>query len=489
MTITTPDWVKHAIFYQIFPDRFARSTRVAPQAGVQFKPWGALPEEQGFQGGDLYGVIEKLDYLSELGVNAIYLNPIFSSAANHRYHTFDYYHVDPLLGGDEALRQLLSQAHDRDIRIVLDGVFNHASRGFWQFHHILENGPNSPYIDWFIVENWPLRPYDDEGRPHNYAAWWGLPALPKLNTQNKDVQAFLFDVAHHWIDFGIDGWRLDVPMEIDDDEFWREFRRTVKAANPDAYICGEVWGDARRWLQGDQFDSVMNYIFSWSTMSFFGAKTLRSDYHRDHLNFDPLDAPTFADTISYMHGLYDWEINLAQLNLLDSHDTARALWIMGEDVSALKLCALFQMTMPGAPCIYYGDEIGLSAGDDPYCRGAFPWYREYDWNQELLDHYRKATALRHRHEVLRTGSFEKIYAQEKSFAFLRKLNHEVACVVFNAGETEVEVSLGDVAENAKGISEIWPARAEDGGSPYNDVGDSLKLNVPARSAKILAWNV
>ena len=229
MTINTPDWVKNAIFYQIFPDRFARSPRTQHPRGVEFKPWGSPPEEQGFQGGDLLGIIDKLDYLQALGINALYLNPIFASAANHRYHTFDYFQVDPLLGGNEALRELLDEAHAREMRVVLDGVFNHASRGFWPFHHLLENGNASPYLDWFIIHDWPLRPYSsDRDNPANYEAWWNLPALPKLNTDNPGVRDYIFEVTRYWLEFGIDGWRLDVPAEIDDDDFWRQFRRLAR---------------------------------------------------------------------------------------------------------------------------------------------------------------------------------------------------------------------------------------------------------------------
>ena len=347
MGITTPDWVKHAIFYQIFPDRFARSDRTQPPPGLTFKPWGSSPEEQGFQGGNLRGIVDKLDYLQELGVTALYLNPIFVSAANHRYHTFDYFQVDPLLGGNQALRELLDEAHSRQMRVVLDGVFNHASRGFWPFHHILENGPDSPYLGWFIINGWPLRPYSsDKNNPPNYEAWSNLPALPKLNTNNEGARAYIFEVTRHWVEFGIDGWRLDVPAEIDDDDFWREFRQVVKRTNPEAYLCGEIWEEAQRWLQGDQFDSVMNYIFMGAALSFFGGQTLRPGYKRPQLKLEPLTAPALAQVIDWMHGLYDWEVNFVQLNLLDSHDTARALWIVSEDQSALRLAVLFQMTMP-----------------------------------------------------------------------------------------------------------------------------------------------
>ena len=211
MAVHTPDWVKHAVFYQVFPDRFARSERTRHPRGIHFAPWGSPPENQGFQGGDLLGIVDNLDYLTALGINALYLNPVFASASNHRYHTYDYYTVDPLLGGNVALRELLDAAHNRDMHVILDGVFNHASRGFWAFHHILETGGNSPYLDWFHVNNWPLHPYPpNEHIPPNYAAWWGLPALPKLNVANPGVRDYLLDVAAYWIEFGADGWRLDV---------------------------------------------------------------------------------------------------------------------------------------------------------------------------------------------------------------------------------------------------------------------------------------
>ena len=483
MSINTPDWVKHAIFYQIFPDRFARSPRLKHPRGITFKPWGSPPEGQGFQGGDLLGIVDRLDYLQELGVTALYLNPIFASAANHRYHTYDYMAVDPLLGGDAALRELLDQAHARHMRVVLDGVFNHAGRGFWPFHHILENGPDSPYLDWFTIHGWPLHPYcSDAGHPCNYEAWWQLPALPKLNTNNPGVRDYLLGVARHWVEFGIDGWRLDVPNEIDDDEFWREFRRTVKAVNPEAYIVGEIWEEARRWLQGDQFDAVMNYIFAWSAMSFFGGRTLRPDYSHAHLRLGRLDAPALAGVVDWMHGLYDWAVNHVQLNLLDSHDMARALWIMGEDKSALRLCVLFQMTMPGAPCIYYGDEIGLSAAGDPYCRQAFPWEQEEAWDRDLLAFYRRATALRQRYPVLRTGTFQTLEARDEVYAFRRKLDRQEAVVIFNAGAEAAALNLAVPGIESAALSQAWPA----GGGELCQVDDGrVRVTVPGREALVL----
>ncbi len=283
----TPDWVRDAVFYQIFPDRFARSLSVAKPRHLD--EWGATPTYHGYQGGDLIGVTEHLDYLQDLGASAIYFTPVFQSASNHRYHTHDYEKVDPMLGGNEALKRLIDQAHARGIRIVLDGVFNHASRGFFQFHDIMENGPNSAYLDWFHVSGFPLNAYDTEKQP-NYGAWWGLPALPKFNTGCPDVRAFLWGIGRKWIDFGIDGWRLDVANEINDDSFWREFRHRVKSGNPDAYIVGEVWTDAPHWLQGDMWDAVMNYHFTRACIAFFVAEDVDQDELR-RTSLHPVGAP------------------------------------------------------------------------------------------------------------------------------------------------------------------------------------------------------
>jgi cyclomaltodextrinase len=482
MSIHTPDWVKHAVFYQIFPDRFARSPRLDRPRGIKLKPWGSPPQEQGFQGGDLLGIVDKLDYLEALGITALYLNPIFASATNHRYHTYDYFQVDPLLGGNAALRELLDQAHARKIRVILDGVFNHASRGFWAFHHILENGPKSPYLDWFIVRGWPLRPYSSTPkRPPNYECWWKLPALPKFNIKNPGVRDYILNVARHWIEFGIDGWRLDVPEEIDDPEFWRQFRQVVKKANPEAYICGEIWHPAQEWLRGDRFDAVMNYPFSRAALGFFGADTLKTDYKPGNYELKPLDAPAFADQIDRMFALYDWQVNQVQLNLLDSHDTARVLWIVAGDQSVLRLCLLFQITMPGAPCIYYGDEIGMTGAADPHCRAAFPWPDENQWDSALLTFYRRAIALRHRYPVLRTGTFQRLLARDGVYAFSRTLEQQGAVVIFNTNAQATHLNL-KIANMRRGqvFEGVW------NGGRYEVRGRELSgITVPARDAAIL----
>lgn len=479
----TPEWVHHAIFYQIFPDRFARSERITHPDGIHFKEWGASPAEQGYQGGDLLGIVDRLDYLEALGVDALYLNPVFASASNHRYHTYDYLSVDPLLGGDEALRELLDAAHRRGMRVVLDGVFNHASRGFWPFHHVLENGGDSPYIDWFHIEDWPLNPYPNaEGQAPNYAAWWGLHALPKLNVSNPGVRDYLLHVAKHWIEFGADGWRLDVPEEIDDAHFWRAFRAAVRDANPEAYLVGEIWHDAQEWLRGDRFDGIMNYVLSRAALGFFGEQTLRTDYEPGGYALQPLSAADFAATIDHSMSIYKKKVVLAQLNLLDSHDTARALWILDGDETALRLCVLFQMVMPGAPCIYYGDEIGMTGATDPYCRAAFPWGDEAQWNESLLHHYRKAIRLRKEHAALRIGDHRTVYAQGGVYGCIRTLSGETLLALFNTNRKPAVVSLsasGWATEGSRWTG-VWNR-----GDYAVQSGTLAGVEIPARDGLVL----
>ncbi len=477
-SVQVPEWVKDAVFYQIFPDRFARSERVPKPSGLE--PWDTPPTGHGYKGGDLLGVAEHLDYLVDLGVNAIYFNPIFQSASNHRYHTHDYYRVDPMLGGNQALRVLLDEAHARNIRVILDGVFNHASRGFFQFHDILENGINSAYLDWFTVEQWPLQPYG--GRNSGYRSWWGNPALPKLNTDTPAVREFIFDIARTWIEFGIDGWRLDVPGEIDDDAFWREFRRVVRQANPEAYIVGEIWHDAERWLQGDQFDAVMNYGISRAAAGFFARDTFDRYYRPGGFRLTPLGARAFSNEIERLMHLYPWPITQVQFNLLDSHDTDRFINQVGGDKTVLQLALLFMLSLPGAPCIYYGTEIGMAGGHDPDCRGAFPWQAPETWDRELLAATKRAIALRREHVALRHGTFAPLYSHEDVVAFGRQAPDEGAVVVFNAGAEARVISMDVEGLLPDGMLEdLWTGRAG-----RVSRGVMRHLEVPPRSGLVFA---
>lgn len=438
--INTPDWVKHAVFYQIFPDRFARSSSLIKPNNLE--PWDSPPTTEGYKGGDLLGVVEHLDHIQQLGATAIYFTPIFQSASNHRYHTHDYYQVDPLLGGNAALHTLLTEAHKRDIKVVLDGVFNHSSRGFFQFNDILENGPHSPWLDWFFVEDWPLSAYDG-GKPANYVSWVGNRALPKFNTDNPQVREFIMQVAEYWITQGIDGWRLDVPFEITTEGFWTEFRQRVKAINPEAYIVGEVWRDARQWLQGDQFDGVMNYLFTSAVIAFTSGTRVVQELVEDR-SYDPIpaiDARTYAERIDALLQLYAWDITVTQLNLLDSHDTARLLNIASGDKASVVLATLLLMTYPGAPSIFYGDEIGLPGGQDPDCRRTIPWDQPETWDTNVLRYHKELIALRHAHPVLRTGAYRSLYADDAVYVCARTSADETHIVAVNVAEEDRNVTV------------------------------------------------
>ena len=438
----TPDWVKNAIFYQIFPDRFAKSDHLEKPTHIE--PWDAPLTRHGFKGGDLLGVIEKLDYLQDLGVNAVYFNPIFMSAANHRYHPYDYYQVDPILGGNKVFFELLEEAHRRNMHIVLDGVFNHASRGFFQFNHILENGEKSPYLDWFHVYGFPMNAY--QGKP-NYSCWWNLPALPQFNTDNPQVRQFLFEVARHWIALGVDGWRLDVPFEINDESFWRQFRTATKLPNSDAYLVGEIPSEAQDWLQGDMFDGVMNYQFTAACVGFFGLGSRDEAMISGMMGLPEvpsLDAAGFAQRTKELLEIYPRQNALAQLNLMDSHDMPRFLSMVSGNKAAFKLATLFQMTYPGAPCIYYGNEIGLLGGRDPENRAAFPW-DEARWDHDLRKAIKDFAHIRQAHPVLRTGEYVPVYAEGRRLVILRHLEGARMLIAFNAdgGEWDLNLPLGE----------------------------------------------
>lgn len=479
MAVQVPDWVKDAVFYQIFPDRFAHSERIAKPSNLE--SWDSTPTRYGFKGGDLLGIAEHLSYLEELGITAIYLNPIFQSTANHRYHTHDYFRVDPILGGDEAFRYFLDAAHDRGMRVVLDGVFNHASRGFLQFNDILENGEASPYLDWFIVKGFPLRPYDGKKKA-NYESWWNNRALPKLNTDNPQVSSFIFDVAEYWLKQGIDGWRLDVPLEIKTPGFWEEFRRRVKRLNPDAYILAEIWEEARPWLQGEHFDAVMNYPFNRACYGFFGGEMLVTSVRPGGFKLKRMEGRTFARQIDRILTLYDWDVTMVQYNLLSSHDEPRFLTMVGGDKQRLRLATLFQMTFPGTPSIYYGDEIGLDGGEDPECRRAFPW-DEAQWDLDLLADFRRFVTLRKEHSALRRGCFAALYAGDDAYAFARSDDTETVVVAFNLSDKPEDLTLNmrELMPDDASLTGVWSSSA------VQVTGGQLNLSLLPMSAQLLIY--
>jgi len=479
MQIQTPDWVKHAVFYQIFPDRFAKSqtARKRLHHHDRWEDWHAIPTLQGYKGGDLWGVTEKLDYIQDLGINAIYFTPIFQSASNHRYHTHDYYQVDPMLGGNDAFQALLEESHRRDIKVVLDGVFNHSSRGFFFFHDVLENGPHSPWVDWFKVYEWPVNAYNGD-YPANYEGWDGNRALPVFNHDNSEVREYIMEIAEYWIKFGVDGWRLDVPFEIKTPGFWQEFRDRVKAVNPEAYIVGEVWGDSRQWLDGTQFDGVMNYLFTGPTIAFVAGDRvdISQVQSRDYQPSPPLFAAEYAEKIRALLALYDWEIQLTQLNLLASHDTARLLSIADGDQPSVELATLLLLTFPGAPSIYYGDEVGLPGALDPDSRRGFPL--KSDWNYKIFECHRQLIALRHAHPALRTGNYKVLHAEGTVYVFARTLGDDTLVIAVNAGTTSAKLTLNQ--------SDLKPqSKLLYGSADIQWVEQHLELHLPGRSGCVL----
>lgn len=483
-----PAWARDAVFYQIFPDRFARSERVAKPSNV--RTWSSPPTPQGYHGGDLWGIIEHLDHLVDLGINAVYLTPIFQSACNHRYHTHDYYQVDPMLGGNEALRSLITAAHARRIRIVLDGVFNHASRGFFQFHDILENGPDSAWLDWFHIHAWPLVPYDG-GRPANYTSWVNNRALPKFNTDNPAVREYLMQVGEYWIrEYDIDGWRLDVPVDIRTPGFWEEFRSRTRALKPDLYLVGEIWREAADWLRGDRFDATMNYEFAAAAIAFAGgdrvSKALVSN--RSYRPFPGTDAAGYAQRIEQLQSAYGWETTLVQFNLLASHDAPRVVSIARGDKATLRLATLLQMTYPGAPCIYYGDEIALRGAKrydrphrDPDARWPFPWHDTSSWDRAMLGYFRELIALRHACPALRSGAFHQLHAKGQQYVCLRRDDSDTLLVAVNAAESPAELRVPVSPHLVDG----QPLAAVFGSETHATVaGQHVQLPVPARSGAI-----
>lgn len=457
--MSVPYWVQDAIFYQIFPDRFANGDlRNDP---VNVDPWGSSPTMWNFMGGDLRGIITNFDYLLELGVTAIYLNPIFQSPSNHRYNTTDYYRIDPKLGDMVDFQSLLRVAHQNGVRIILDGVFNHSGRGFFAFNDILENQEHSPYLDWYHIKRFPVSAYS-AGITEDYLAWWGIASLPKFNTDNPAVRKYLLDVSRYWLEQGADGWRLDVPNEIDDDEFWSEFRQVVKSANRDAYLVGEIWTADARWVGDDHFDGLMNYPLRDALLEFLGTGFL--------------SAKEFADQIEALLTRYPRENVYAMYLPLGSHDTERLFSLLDKNVDKVKLAFALQFAYPGAPAIYYGDEFALPGGKDPDCRRAFPWKSE-ERNEELLGWVKQLISLRKQHSVLRRGDFKRVFVEDKHnvYAFARTLNMQALLVAINASTARRQVRI---PLNGLGFLNGQEVHNLLGGERYIIVGEDLALDLP-----------
>lgn len=390
--------------------------------------WGESPTLDNHFGGDLQGIIDHLDHLVDLGVTAIYLTPIFAAETNHKYDTTDYERIDPQFGDEETLSRLVDAAHERDMRVILDAVFNHCGRQFAPFQDVVENGADSEYADWFHVQEFPV---EFEPRP-TFDAFGFEGHMPKLNTANPEVRDYLLDVATHWIEAtDADGWRLDVADEVSH-AFWREFRREVKAVKADAYVLGEVWHDAAPWLQGDQFDATMNYPFTYAVDGFLTEGTM--------------DATEFSDRVGRFRFRYPEQVNQVLFNMLGSHDTPRLLHRCDGDETRLRLAVLLLLTAPGTPCLYYGDEVGMTGGEDPDCRRTMVW-DESEQDRDLLAFFREVVALRNDRPALRRGriSFEREQCEGDVVVYVMSTGEpdESVAVAVNRGAQSVAVELPD----------------------------------------------
>lgn len=420
-----PLWSQGAVVYQIFPERFANGDPTNDPPNVE--PWDKLPTVSSQKGGDLQGIIEKFDHLVDLGVDVLYLTPIFKAPSNHKYDTVDYYTIDPHFGNEETVRKLIALCHQHGMKIIFDAVFNHSGFGFFAFQDVLAKGQNSAYAHWFNIESFPV-----QTDPSNYETFSNqIATMPKLMTHHSDVKEYFLDVGRYWVrEFGIDGWRLDVANEIDH-QFWREFRNAIKAENPDALIVGELWHEASDWLRGDQFDSVMNYSLQYACLDFFANGTIR--------------ARSFANRLAKVKVNHTQAVNLAMFNLLDSHDTERFLTTCGQDARKFSLAVTFQLTYEGAPMIYYGDEVGMTGLTDPDCRRGMIWDAK-EQNSDLLSHYKKLINLRKEYPVLRTGDTRTVWADSATniYGFIRFDQGEQVLVLINNSPTSQNINLEKV---------------------------------------------
>ena len=432
-----PDWVHDAVVYNIFPDSFATSHKNITLEPAQLDYNGQTVK--GKLGGTLRGVAENVDYLKELGINCVYVNPIFAAGEYHKYDLLDYFHVDPVFGGDEAFRDMVDTLHANGIRIIIDGVFNHCGWYFFAFDDVVRNQEKSKYCDWFYHLEFPVeRPETPEIYP-TYACFAYERMMPKLDTANPEVRDYFCKVGRFWVEeFGIDGWRLDVASEVDDG-FWRAFRKAVKEVNPDALLIGEVWESANHWLQGDMFDSAMNYDFRKHCNLFFAEQSI--------------DAADFAGRITNMLMRYRVQTVPAQLNLLDSHDVSRFLSLCNGDTTKYKLAILFMMTFVGMPTVFYGDELGIQGVLEKEYRHPMLWN---GGDSELRAFFKKAIAMRHEFVALRRGAFRMVSAEQGSglIVYTRIYKKQKITIYVNCGMTSVQLpNLTSVPYWADGLVE------------------------------------
>ncbi|SKB48759.1 Glycosidase [Lachnospiraceae bacterium] len=409
-----PDWSYGTIYYQIFPERFKNGDTQNDPPGTE--KWGSTPTRENYMGGDIRGIIEEIPYLKELGIETIYMNPIFYADFNHKYATTDYYRIDPIFGTNDDFREMVDKLHESGIRILLDGVFNHTGIHFKPFRDVLENGRDSRYYNWFL----PVKENEIKISHKDYECVGAYKYMPKLNSSNPEVREFILNVMDHWIrEYGIDGWRLDVADELDIN-VWQEACMVLRQRYPDIFLLGETWGYGGRLTDGKMLDSVMNYMFR--------------DAVRDYFGYEKIGTDEFDSRINTMLSLYKNETGKVLYNLLDSHDTERFLNYCSGDTDKMKLAVAFQFLFIGSPAIYYGDEVGINGENDPDCRKCMIWGDEQ--NRELLDWYKKLIKIRKDHVAVRTGDYMTTFIDDENeiICFERREENEKIQVIIRKGK-------------------------------------------------------
>ena len=406
-----PDWAANKVVYQIFPSRFAASQP------VDKKLWYKAPiTPMDDLHGDFRGIIDHLDHIQDLGIDVIYMTPSFKSDSCHKYDTIDYYEIDPSFGTKEDLKELVQKAHDRGMKVVMDAVFNHTGKEFFAFKDILEKGEKSKYLDWYYIDELPLK--GKWGEIPNFLCFGYYGGMPKLNLKNPEVEKYITDIACYWIrECDIDGWRLDVGDEISH-FFWKRFRRAIKAVKKDMLIIGEIWHYAGDFLEGDEWDTVMNYPFYLNLI--------------DLLADEKISVSQFVQNLGYLKGRLHKKCYPLMWNLIDSHDTARFLHLCKDNKKKQHLAAAFQLLLPGMPMIYYGDEYAMPGANDPDCRRGMYWDEEYQ-DKEMFEWYKRLLQVRKAHTCIVEGELAESITrdEDETIVLIRKNGEETIALIFN----------------------------------------------------------
>lgn len=414
-----PEWAKNKVVYQIFPSRFANDKP------VEEKKWYKAPiGHRENLGGNLRGIIDHLDHMQELGVDVLYMTPIFASDSMHKYDTIDYYTIDPGFGTEADLAELVEKAHSMGMKVILDGVFNHTSPKFFAFADVEKNKENSKYRDWYYIESFPLKA--ERYKKPNFKTFAYYGGMPKLNLRNQETAEYIINVGLYWIrKCNIDGWRLDVGDEIGH-RFWKRFREAVKQEKPEALIVGETWHYAPDFLAGDEWDSVMNYTFFFSVLDFVAS--------------EKITASRFLANLDFLRGNLNHGVYPVLWNLIDSHDTARFLHSSGGSREKLKLAAALQLLLPGMPMIYYGDEYGMTGVDDVDCRRGMVWDEKYQ-DADMYEWYRGLIRLRKEYPCITEGTEAERKADDAQglILFTKELEGKRVTVIFHGRDGEVPV--------------------------------------------------